>query len=80
MMRWFPRVYRSSCRLMSTGEEKESCGCDGKGRMNGGAVGEGYRWPNGSCPMGQHGHDPKKHGPSTNGHDTIVLVPARGTI
>jgi len=24
-----------------------------------------YSWPNGPGPMGQHGHDPKKHGPST---------------
>jgi hypothetical protein len=24
-----------------------------------------YRWPNGPGPMGQHGHGPKKHGPST---------------
>jgi hypothetical protein len=24
-----------------------------------------YRWPNGPGPMGQHGHGPKKHDPST---------------
>jgi hypothetical protein len=24
-----------------------------------------YRWPSGSGPMGQHGHGPKKHDPST---------------
>jgi hypothetical protein len=64
---WIKKIRTRACGTCTLVREKNDSRPDPSSRRLNALLGLGrrYRWPNGSGLMGQHGHDPKKHGPST---------------